>query len=158
EAPEMTESVARADAQPSPPRRSHYIGTHKGMVYWTYPFKLPGWESMFGYSCGYTGLDLKDNPITNAASNRDSRKGSPRPTNQVVVAKVAPGSPAYRSGIRSGDIITSMKGEVLTDAGHGNWVIQKNPPGRMVIVFQRGRKVRGVVLRTVTDERWRMTA
>jgi putative serine protease PepD len=50
------------------------------------------------------------------------------------VARVDPGGPADKAGIRAGDVITAVGGESVTDTGALGAVLAKSKPGDTVPV------------------------
>ena len=65
----------------------------------------------------------------------------------LTVANVAPGSPAYRSGIRKGDEIVALDGVAVLNLRQFQRYIAKLGPRKMVVSFKRG----GAINRVAVD-------
>ncbi len=69
----------------------------------------------------------------------------------VLVARVAPGSPAEKAGFAKGDVITSLAGEGIDDATDLRWTV-RDRPGQEVMVAIR-RKGKDLKLRAELESR-----
>jgi serine protease Do len=85
---------------------------------------------------GYLGVSVQDltPPLARGLGETEARG--------VIVADVAPDSPAARSGLQRGDIITAVDGAPVTDAGHFRNVVASTPPSKKVrlTVLRGGRE------------------
>jgi len=92
---------------------------------------------------GLTGMDIT--PAVAAAMDLDSVRG-------VLVQRIYDDGPAYKAGIRAGDLIISINGIEVRDIGHVNHVVfpaKVNDALNLVIERKGQRKAVTLVL----DER-----
>ena len=69
-----------------------------------------------------------------------------RYTSRIVVWRVLPRSPAYYAGIRAGDIITTIKGQRIFDAGEFVRLIDTAEPAMLEVQVIRGQQARDLYL------------
>lgn len=75
---------------------------------------------------GYLGVTIQDlNADLAAQFELKDRKGA-------LVADVAPGSPAQKAGLQSGDVLVTFNGKPVTDSRHLKLTVATVPPGQKV--------------------------
>ncbi len=75
---------------------------------------------------GYLGVTIQDiNADLAAHFELKDRKGA-------LVADVAPGSPAQKAGLQSGDVLLTFNGKPVTDSRHLKLTVATVPPGQKV--------------------------
>jgi serine protease Do len=80
---------------------------------------------------GDAGWGLTVEPLSPAPGDRPN----PPVTHGVVVTDVVPDSPAYRAGLRPGDIILDVKGRRITDVGGLHRELATLQPGESVPLY-----------------------
>lgn len=105
----MTESTARADLKPTEPKRlqtlqvvrlGNSVETHtlSSQLDW------PDTAERLSLGGGWAGFKVRDFPL------------APAGTNEIRVIQVSTNSPAANAGLRTGDVLTAMEGQALTEA------------------------------------------
>lgn len=75
---------------------------------------------------GYLGVTIQDiNEVLAEQFELKDRKGA-------LVADVAPGSPADKAGLQSGDVFLTFNGKLVTDSRHLKLTVATVPPGQKV--------------------------
>jgi predicted metalloprotease with PDZ domain len=59
---------------------------------------------------------------------------------QIVVHRVIPSSPAFRAGIREGDVITTFRGQRVTSPRQFVQVLERVEPGEIPVVVTRDQR------------------
>lgn len=85
---------------------------------------------------GFIGITVDD-------ISEDARDIFPHVEGGVIVLKVQKDSPAMRSGIKSGDILYKINGELIKDTKMFNRILLKTKPNQMVEleIFRKGEKI-----------------
>jgi tetratricopeptide (TPR) repeat protein len=157
EATEMTESVAKADAKPTEPKRLAMLKVHqlRGTLVWstqTSRLTLPAAVDRLVFPLGWVGLTVRDVvPETLEQVLSPERKGPPDVPPQVRVVRVMRGSPAERAGLKVGDVITALNGKPVSKAAEVNNVIFARPQARLRLTVSRGNQQQPVTLTTTTS-------
>jgi serine protease Do len=99
---------------------------------------------------GYLGIVIQQlTPELAQSFGLDRHKG-------VLVAQVAEGSPAAKSGLRQGDLIVSYRGEAVTDVGAFRNRVSLTPPGslaQLTVLRNGGRQDIPVTIGTLSDDK-----
>ncbi|MBI2926479.1 MAG: tetratricopeptide repeat protein [Verrucomicrobia bacterium] len=105
----LTESLAKPDAAPTPPRRLQTLKVVRltGSHSWVVTTSQPSWQEAADRMVvcyGWVGLKVMD--VANEATGQ----------NAVHVAAVEPASPSASAGLQAGDILKSLNGQAATNA------------------------------------------
>jgi tetratricopeptide (TPR) repeat protein len=154
EATENTQSAAKADTAPTPPRRLASLKTYRPPgERWSVTITtrrltfLSGALEKIVFPVGNAGLNVEDVvPETLEQVLAPERKGPPAVPAQVCVVRVPRASAAEKAGLRVGDVITAVNGKPISKALEVNALIATHPKARVALTVMRAEGKRTVTV------------
>ena len=99
----------------------------------------------------YVGVQMMTlTPKLAQENNRDPNSPTLLPEIKgVLVVQVFPNTPAAAAGIRSGDVITTVDGQPVTDASQLQTIVENSEVGQQLqLMVQRGERIQRIAVRT----------